>query len=96
MDSALEILGFLIGTSTGLFLLISLMVLLPGASRDTEAPSDVVWLGGPRHSEHGVSTANLVLANRRAHWAPVPEADWPRMAETAEPGGQLGGASAGW
>ncbi|GAA2401887.1 hypothetical protein [Nonomuraea africana] len=96
MDSALEILGFLIGTSTGLFLLISLVVLLPGAGRGRQAPSDVVWLGGPSHSEHGVSTAGLVLAGRRAHWAPTPEVDWPAEAETAEPGRNLGGASAGW
>lgn len=97
MDSALEILGFLVGTSFGLFLLISLLVLMPGRGGDGDGPAaGEVWLGGPSRSEHGVSTAGLVLADRRAPWATVPEVDWIAAAETAEPGARVGGASAGW
>ncbi|MFD1932564.1 MULTISPECIES: hypothetical protein [Nonomuraea] len=96
MDSALEIFGFLIGTSLGLFLLISLVVLLPARTAEKDDAPGVVWLGGPQHSEHGVSTSALVLADHRAPWAPAPEVDWLRAAQTAEPGGRLGGASAGW
>ncbi|GAA4103867.1 hypothetical protein [Nonomuraea soli] len=96
MDSALEILGFLIGTSVGLFLLISLIVLVPGRGTDKKAASGVVWLGGPERSEYGVSTSGLVLADRPAHWAPPPRSDWPEVAQVAEPGRHIGGASAGW
>ncbi|MEU7896439.1 hypothetical protein AB0B45_26725 [Nonomuraea sp. NPDC049152] len=96
MDGALEILGFLIGTSLGLFLLISLVVLLPAKATVRDDVPDVVWLGGPQHSEHGVSTSELVLTDRRAPWAPAPEVDWVGAAEKSEPGGRLGGASAGW
>ncbi|MET9342004.1 hypothetical protein [Nonomuraea sp. NPDC003804] len=95
MDSALEIFGFLVGTSLGLFLLISLVVMLPSRTAKGEPPG-VVWLGGPGHSEHGVSTSGLVLADRRAHWAPAPEVDWVGEAETVEPARGVGGASAGW
>ncbi|MEV0588493.1 hypothetical protein [Nonomuraea sp. NPDC050310] len=96
MDSAIEILGFLIGTSLGLFLLISLVVLIPGRSRGRKVASGVVWLGGPGGSEHGVSTSGLVLADRTAHWATISQTDWAQAAETAEPGRHAGGASAGW
>lgn len=96
VDSALEILGFLIGTSLGLFVLISLLVLVPGRAAGRRAESGAVWLGGPSRSEHGVSTSGLVLADRTAHWAQVPDNDWPQSARTAEPGRHVGGASAGW
>ncbi|WP_157252615.1 hypothetical protein [Nonomuraea typhae] len=96
MSSAWQILGFLLGTSFGVFVLISLLVLVPGrgsARRTAEGP---VWLGGPSRSEHGVSTSDLVLADRTARWAPAPEIDWVAAAETAEPGRRVGGATAGW
>ncbi|MEV4363045.1 hypothetical protein AB0L65_18345 [Nonomuraea sp. NPDC052116] len=96
MHSAGEILLFLIGVSFGLFIVISLLVLLPGRSAQRRVESGPVWLGGPSRSERGVSTSDLVLADRVAHWADVPERDWVAAAETAEPGGHLGGASAGW
>jgi hypothetical protein len=58
---------------------------------------DVVWLGGPSGSEHGVSSFGLVLrGGRHAEWAPVPEVDWTLLAETSEPNRHIGGASAGW
>jgi membrane protein implicated in regulation of membrane protease activity len=96
VNSAAEILLFLIGVSFGLFVLISLLVLLPGRSAQRRVESGPVWLGGPSRSEHGVSTSGLVLADRVAHWADVPEHDWVAAAETAEPGRHVGGASAGW
>lgn len=95
VHSAGEILLFLIGVSFGLFILISLLVMLPGRSAQRRVESGPVWLGGPSRSERGVSTSDLVLADR-ARWAEVPEHDWVAAAETAEPGGHLGGASAGW
>ncbi|GAA2206405.1 hypothetical protein GCM10009850_018630 [Nonomuraea monospora] len=96
MNSAAEILLFLIGVSMGLFVLITLLVMVPvrGAQRRIEAGP--VWLGGPSRSERGVSTSGLVLADRVAAWAEVPEDDWVTAAETAEPGRRVGGASAGW
>ncbi|WP_084964705.1 hypothetical protein [Thermoactinospora rubra] len=96
MDTGIEILGFLIGASGLLFLLISALVLVPGRSSARAASTGAVWLGGPGHSERGVSTAGLVLAGKRASWAATPDADWTALAETAEPGRQVGGASAGW
>ncbi|MFE3451494.1 hypothetical protein ACFXJ8_21480 [Nonomuraea sp. NPDC059194] len=96
MDSALEILGFLVGTSLGVFVLISLAVMLPARRVGKHDAPDVVWLGGPQHSEYGVSTSDLVLSDRRAPWAATPEVDWLGAARTAEPGGRAGGASAGW
>ncbi|MFF4622419.1 hypothetical protein [Nonomuraea jabiensis] len=96
MHSAGEILLFLIGVSFGLFILISLLVMLPGRSAQRRVEPGPVWLGGPSRSERGVSTSELVLADRGARWADVPEHDWVAAAETAEPGGHLGGASAGW
>lgn len=96
VDSALEILAFLLGVSLGLFVLISLAVLVPGRGSARRMETGPVWLGGPSGSEHGVSTSGLVLADRVAHWAPAPETDWVAMAETAEPGRRVGGASAGW
>lgn len=96
MDSALEILAFLLGVSLGLFVLISLMVMVPGRGSTRRTETGPVWLGGPSGSEHGVSTSGLVLADQVARWAPVPESDWVAMAATAEPGRRVGGASAGW
>lgn len=96
MNSAAEILLFLIGVSLGLFVLISLLVMLPGRGSQRREESGPVWLGGPSRSEHGVSTSGLVLADRVAHWTNVPEHDWVAAAETAEPGRRVGGASAGW
>jgi hypothetical protein len=94
--SATEILLFLISVSLGLFVLISLLVMLPGRGARRRAQSGPVWLGGPSGSEHGVSTSGLVLADRVAPWTSVPEEDWVAAAETAEPGRNVGGASAGW
>ena len=96
VDSAVEILAFLLGVSLGLFVLISLVVLVPGRGSARRTETGPVWLGGPSGSEQGVSTSGLVLADRVAGWAPVPEADWVAMAERAEPGKRVGGASAGW
>ncbi|MEV1172795.1 hypothetical protein [Nonomuraea sp. NPDC049784] len=96
MHSAGEILLFLIGVSLGLFVVISLLVMLPGRGIQRRIESGPVWLGGPSRSERGVSTSELVLADRVAHWADVPEHDWVAAAETAEPSRQVGGASAGW
>lgn len=95
MNSAAEILLFLIGASMGLFVLITLLVLLPG--RGSARPrSGPIWLGGPSRSERGVSTSGLALADRVPEWTDVPEHDWVTAAETAEPSARTGGASAGW
>lgn len=96
MNSAWQILGFLIGTSLAVFVLISLLVLVPGRGSVRKAGPGPVWIGGPSRSEHGVSTSGLVLADRPAHWASVPETDWVAAAEQAEPGRHVGGATAGW
>ncbi|MGW0589753.1 hypothetical protein [Streptosporangium sp. NPDC002607] len=99
MDSAIEVLGFLIGVSGGLFLLIVLLVTMPGRMRDRAARSTsagAVWLGGPFGSERGVSDAVLVLTERPPSLPAAPEADWVSLAETAEPGRHTGGASAAW
>ena len=97
MNSAIGILAFLIGVAGGLFVLVALVVLMPGRSRPSQSiSSDVVWFGGPSGSEHGVSSAGLVLTGERARWAPGAEVDWPKLAETSEPGRHVGGASAGW
>ncbi|RSN09518.1 hypothetical protein DMB42_19725 [Nonomuraea sp. WAC 01424] len=82
----------------GLFVLISLLVMVPGRGRAVRAEPGPVWLGGPSGSEHGVSTSGLVLTGGAAPWATVPERDWvaEAEAETAEPDRHLGGASAGW
>jgi hypothetical protein len=97
VNSAGEILLFLFGVSMGLFVVISLLVMLPGrGGGPRRAEAGPVWLGGPSGSERGVSTSGLVLADRVAHWAKTSEADWVAAAETAEPGRHVGGASAGW
>ncbi|MCK2217951.1 hypothetical protein MF672_029780 [Actinomadura sp. ATCC 31491] len=96
MNSAAEILLFLIGVSMGLFVLISLLVMVPGRGAQRRVGSGPVWLGGPHGSERGVSTSGLVLAERAAHWGAVPDNDWVAAAETAEPSRHVGGASAGW
>ncbi|MER7363144.1 hypothetical protein [Nonomuraea wenchangensis] len=96
MNSAAEILLYLFGVSLGLFVLISLLVMVPGRGAQRRAEAGPVWLGGPSRSERGVSTSGLVLADRVAHWAEVPENDWVAAAETAEPSRHVGGASAGW
>jgi hypothetical protein len=97
VDSAIEVLGFLIGVSAGLFILITLAVVLPGRGRRSAVtPSSVAWFGGPGGSEHGVSSSVLALIDDRPGWVTVPETDWPALAEAAEPGRRTGGASAGW
>jgi hypothetical protein len=86
-----------VGVSGGAFILIASLVLLLGrSSRDHGSSDGVVWLGGPFGGEHGAGDTILVLTGRRAGWADTPDVDWRRVAETAEPGGRLGGASAGW
>ena len=96
MNSAAEILLFLIGVSLGLFVLISLLVLLSGRGGPRPGGSGPIWLGGPERSERGVSTSGVVLADQVPQWAETPEHDWRALAETAEPSGRVGGASAGW
>ncbi|RVX43619.1 hypothetical protein EDD27_6312 [Nonomuraea polychroma] len=96
MNSAAEILLFLFGVSIGLFVLISLLVMVPGRGSRRPIESGPVWFGGPSGSERGVSTSGLVLADRVPHWTTVPETDWVAAAETAEPSRHVGGASAGW
>lgn len=96
MNSALEILLFLIGVSLGLFVLISLLVLMPGRGAARKAEAGPVWIGGPGRGDRGVSTSGLVLVDRPPQWAPPGEIDWVAAAETAEPGMRVGGASAGW
>lgn len=96
VDSAIEILGLLVGAAMLPFLLISLIVLMPGRSRRRGTPSGAIWLGGPDGGEHGVSTSGLVLTGHPARWAERTRIDWPAAAETAEPGRRSGGASAGW
>ncbi|NUP02947.1 MAG: hypothetical protein HOW59_34000, partial [Nonomuraea sp.] len=76
MNSAAEILLLLVGVPLGLFVLISLLVLVPGRGAARRAESGPVWLGGPSGGEHGVSTSDLVLTGRVAHWTKVPEHDW--------------------
>ncbi|MDF5758740.1 hypothetical protein [Spongiactinospora sp. TRM90649] len=104
MDSAIEVLGTLIGISAGLFILITIVVLMPGraaaARSSPPAHPGVVWFGGPGHGrpghgEHGVTDSGLVLLDHRPGWIGAPESDWPALAETSEPG-RNGGASAGW
>ncbi|MGS2647053.1 hypothetical protein [Streptosporangium sp. LJ11] len=99
MDSAIEVFGFLVGVSGGLFLLIALLVTMPGRLRDKAARSTsagAVWLGGPLGSERGIAGSVLVLTGRRPAGSPEPEADWVALAETSEPGRHTGGASATW
>lgn len=96
MDSALEILLFLVGVSLGLFVLISLLVLVPGRRSARRAAAGPVWFGGPAGSEHGASTSGPVLTDPPPRWAAVAGADWVTAAETAEPGRRIGGASVGW
>ncbi|MEU8323316.1 hypothetical protein AB0C33_33565 [Nonomuraea sp. NPDC048881] len=96
MNSAAESLLFLIGVSLGLFVLISLLVMVPGRGSSRVAEPGPVWLGGPSGSEHGVSTSTRVLADGAAPWARTPEPDWAAAAMAVEPDEHLGGASAGW
>lgn len=96
MNGALEILLFLIGMSLGLFVLISLLVLLPGRGAARRAEAGPVWIGGPGRTDRGVRATGMVLVDRPLHWAPPGAADWVAAAETAEPGRWVGGASAGW
>jgi hypothetical protein len=96
VDSALEVLLFLVGVSLGLFVLISLLVMLPGRGSARRAAAGPVWFGGPGGSDHGASRSGPVLADPPPRWAAVREADWVTAAETAEPGRRVGGASARW
>ncbi|MEU8384112.1 hypothetical protein [Streptosporangium sp. NPDC048865] len=99
MDSAIEVFGFLVGVSGGMFLLIVLLVTMPGRMRDRAARSTsagAVWLGGPLGSERGITDSVLVLTERRPAGPPAPEVDWVALAATSEPGRRIGGASAAW
>ncbi|MBB2910927.1 hypothetical protein FHS43_002192 [Streptosporangium becharense] len=99
MDSAIQVFGFLIGVSGGLFLLITLIVTLPGRVRESAArhtSEGAMWIGGPFRSEHGVSLRVLVLTERPAPPASAPAVDWISLAEVSEPGRHTGGASATW
>ncbi|MFF3440071.1 hypothetical protein [Streptosporangium sp. NPDC002721] len=99
MDSAIEVFGFLVGVSGGLFLLIALLVTMPGRMRDRAArgtSAGAVWLGGPSGSERGITDSVLVLTERRPAGPSAPEVDWVALAETSEPGRHVGGASAAW
>jgi hypothetical protein len=97
VDSAAEVLGVLFAISIGLFVVISLLVLVPGRSRGGGlSPHDAVWFGGPDGSVHGAGASPLVLTDWRPHHGAPPEVDWVRLAETAEPGRGVGGASAEW
>jgi hypothetical protein len=99
VDSAIEVCGFLIGVSGGLFLLITLLVTMPGRMRDRAArgtSAGAVWLGGPHGSERGITGSVLVLTSRSPSGRAAPETDWVALAETSEPGRHTGGASAAW
>ncbi|MEU7983713.1 hypothetical protein ACFV0L_33275 [Streptosporangium canum] len=96
---AIQVLGSLIGSSAVLFLLITLLVTLPGkvrasASRTTSAGA--VWFGGPSGSERGGSPSGPVLVDQGAPRMRVPGVDWVSLAELSEPGRYAGGASARW
>ena len=97
MSNRSEILAFLFGVAGGTFLLITLIVFLVGHTWRLRAPSDgIAWIGGPSGSEHGVSMTSLALTSRKPeHDTPV-NVDWPALAQTAEPGRYVGGASAAW
>ncbi|MCC5577844.1 MULTISPECIES: hypothetical protein [Microtetraspora] len=97
MHSALQIAGFLIGVSMGLFLLITVLVLALGRPARSRSASDgVVWFGGPGKTEHGADTSILVLTGRPPHWLPSTDVHWRALARAAEPRAHTGGASAGW
>ncbi|MFJ2033436.1 hypothetical protein [Streptosporangium sp. NPDC087985] len=94
---AIQVLGFLIGASTGLFLIIALLVTLPGRVR-RNAPrtssASAMWFGGPFRSERGGDGPAPVdgpVSRTRAS-----QVDWVSLAELSEPGRRVGGASAGW
>ncbi|MGV9773758.1 hypothetical protein [Streptosporangium sp. NPDC003464] len=94
---AIRVLGFLVGASAGLFLFITLLVMLPGrmrarAARTTSAGA--VWFGGPHGGEQGGVAPGPVLVGRGA--PREPRVDWVSLAELAEPGRHVGGASARW
>jgi|GEM_PF-5865326 len=99
MDSAIGVFGFLIGVSGGLFLLIALLVTMPGRMRARAARSTsagAVWVGGPFGSERGITDSVLLLTERRPARTSAPEVDWVSLAVTSEPGRRIGGASAAW
>ncbi|GAA4227747.1 hypothetical protein FHR32_000740 [Streptosporangium album] len=96
---AIQVLGFLIGVSASLFLIITLLVTLPGkvrrnAARTTSACA--VWFGGPFHSERGEGTCAPLPADGDDFRARASQVDWVSLAELSEPGRHVGGASAGW
>ncbi|WP_204044082.1 hypothetical protein [Acrocarpospora phusangensis] len=74
---------------------IGLLVLLLSGRGRRRTKDDVVWIGGPYDTEHGVGRSTLELTSVVPKGDP-PDVDWPEMAETAEPGRHVGGASAGW
>ncbi|WP_433242324.1 hypothetical protein ACQPYK_37865 [Streptosporangium sp. CA-135522] len=94
---ALQVLGFLVGASASLFLLIALLVTLPGKVRESTAhttSAGAVWFGGPFRSDRDGSAPGLVLVDEQA--ARAPRIDWVSLAELSEPGRGVGGASARW
>ncbi len=83
MTGAFGIIAWLIGVSGGLFVLIGLPVLAAGGMGSGRgARSGETRLGGPRGGGPGRGG--------------VRGADWAVLAETAEPGRRVGGASATW
>jgi hypothetical protein len=95
MDSALEILAFLVITSGAIFVVVGLLVLVLSGRKGRRKKDEVVWIGGPYDTEHGVGRSSLELTTVVPRGDP-PDVDWPALAETAEPGRHVGGASAGW
>ncbi|GAA0391128.1 hypothetical protein Acor_18930 [Acrocarpospora corrugata] len=94
MDSALEILAFLVITSGSIFVVVGLLVLV-FSGRKHRKKDGVVWIGGPYETEHGAGQTTRVLTGVVPRGEP-PDVDWPAMAATTEPGRHIGGASAGW
>ncbi|MEV8632602.1 hypothetical protein AB0395_13185 [Streptosporangium sp. NPDC051023] len=97
--NGIQVLELLIGASAGLFLLISAVVVLPGRMRAGAArtvSADAVWFGGPFRCEREASVSDQVLVGRPAVSEPAPQVDWVALAELAEPGRRVGGASARW
>lgn len=95
---AIQVLGFLVGASAGLFLLITLLVVLPGRARRNAARTTsvgVVWFGGPFRSERSESAGAPMPVDGDDLRSRASQVDWVSLAELSEPGG-VGGASAGW
>ncbi|WP_406312994.1 hypothetical protein OHA77_31425 [Streptosporangium sp. NBC_01639] len=96
---AIQVLGFLVGASAGLFLLITLLVVLPGRARRNAARTTsvgVVWFGGPFRSERSESAGAPMPVDGDDLRSRESQVDWVSLAELSEPGRHVGGASAGW